>query len=67
MFTYIDSCQKESERHAEYPKQSTVYFENIANIITSRDCVIPQEKKNGSEEDRQADPYEINDANKSIE
>ena len=45
MRTYIDIFLKESEEYVAYPEQSTVHFENVANITVGRDSLIPQEKK----------------------
>ena len=61
------SFHKESERHAAYLEQSTADFENVANITVDSASVIIQDKKIGSEEDCQEDPYNKNEANKSIE
>ena len=47
MQTYIDSCKKESEKHAAYPEQSNVHFENVANITVDSDSITPREKKTG--------------------
>ena len=47
MQNYIDSCHKESERHAAYLEQSTGNFENVADITVDSASVIPQEKKMG--------------------
>ena len=66
MQDYIDSCHKESERRAAYLEQSTAYYENIENITVDSASLIPQEKQNGNEEDHQVNPYEKNEANKSI-
>ena len=43
---YIDSCHKESERSAEYPEQSTTYFNNVVNITVYNDSITPQKKQN---------------------
>ena len=67
MRDYIASCHKESERCTAYPEQSTAHFENIVNINVDIDSLIPQENQNGSEEDHQADPYNKNEADRSIE
>ena len=61
MQTYIDSCKKESEKHAAYPEQSNVHFENVANITVDSDSITQREKQNGSEENIQEDhktPYD---------
>ena len=57
MRNYIDSCHNESEARTLYQEQSTVHFENLANITVNSDIIIPQEKKNWSEKDHQAIPY----------
>ena len=50
-----------------YPEQHTAHLKNIVNITVNSSSVIPQEKQNGSEKDCQADPYNENEANKSIQ
>ena len=62
MQNYIDICLRELERRADYPEHSTAHFENVANITVNSASVIHQEK-NGSK----ANPYEKNEANKSID
>ena len=47
--TYIHGYNKESEKCAAYPGQSTVYFENVANITVNSESVIPKMKQNGRE------------------
>ena len=69
MRNYIDKCNKESEKYAAYPEQSTIHFENVVNITVDSDCVITQEKQDRSEEYFQEDrkiPYDKNEANNSI-
>ena len=40
MQDYIDIFHKESERHAEYPEQSTGHFEKVANITVDSNSLI---------------------------
>ena len=49
---YIDSCHKESERHAAYPEHITAHFNNVENITVNSDS-ITHRRKNGREEDCQ--------------
>ena len=63
----IDSCHKESEIHAAYPEQSTAHFEEVVKITFNSASVITQEKQNGSQEHHQANTYNENEVNKSIE
>ena len=66
MRNYIDSCRRYPERRAAYPGQSTAHFENVANITDDGDSVITQEKE-WQCENHQANTYNKNEANKSIE
>ena len=70
MQNYIDNCKKESGKHAVYPDQSNVHFENFENITIDSDSITPREKKNRSEENIQEYhkiPYDKIEVNQSIE
>ena len=58
---------KKTERPAGYSEHSTLHFEKAAKITIDIASIIPQEKQNGGEEDRQANSYIKNEADKSIE
>ena len=44
MQNYIDSCHKEPEKRAAYLEQSTINFENVANINVNNYSLIPKNK-----------------------
>ena len=69
LWTYIDSCHKEPERHATYPEHSTAHFNNVANITVNIDSITLKNKQNKREEYRQKDfhiSFDKNEENKSI-
>ena len=66
MQNYIDSCHRKSEIRVAYLEQSTAYFKKIVNTTIKSDSIIQQEKQNGSKKDRQENPYDKNEAKKSI-
>ena len=67
--TYIDCCHQESERHALYPEQGIVHFNNMANITIDNNSITPQRRQNEREEHHQKDCqilFNKNEENKSI-
>ena len=42
--TYIDGCQKESERRAAYPEHSAAHLNNVANINGNIDSITSKKK-----------------------
>ena len=66
---HSDSCHKESEIPAVYPKYNTAHFNNVANITSNSDSITPHKKQNGREHNIHKDheiPLDKNEANKSI-
>ena len=42
--TYIDSCNKESERYAVYLDHSNSHLNNVANSLVDSDSITPHRK-----------------------
>ena len=63
---YIISCPKESEKSTDNPEQSNEHIENVENITSNSDSLIPKEKQDVSDKYHQAISYNKHKANKSV-